>query len=216
MAKIAPFEQNTDQYEAWFSEHPDVYESELEAVRTLLSPSGNGVEIGVGSGQFAAPLGIQHGLEPSDQMRRIAEQRGIMTKRGVAEHAPYQDESFEHALMVTTLCFLDDVHRSFLEVRRILKPGGAFVIGFIARESPLGQLYEQYKAGNVFYRIASFYTVEEVLAALRKAGFTGFRFTQTIFHPLEEITTPEPVKSGYGEGSFIVIRAIKPVERGRG
>ncbi len=181
-------------------------------MKELLPPSGSGLEIGVGSGRFAAPLGVQHGVEPSEQMRRIAEQRGITTISGVAEQLPYQNGKFDFALMVTTLCFLDDVHQSFREVRRILKPGGALLIGFIARESPLGKLYEQYKEENVFYRIATFYTVEEVVTALRSTSFTDFRFTQTIFRPLEEITTPEPVKPGYGDGSFVVIRALKPQE----
>ncbi|MEJ2051122.1 MAG: class I SAM-dependent methyltransferase [Calditrichota bacterium] len=129
MAKIDPFEQHAKQYEAWFSEHPYVYESELEAVRELLPPSDSGLEIGVGSGRFAEPLGIQQGVEPSEQMRRIAEQRGITTKRGKAEHLPYRKESFDLALMVTTLCFLDNVDQSFREVRRILKPGGTISAG---------------------------------------------------------------------------------------
>ncbi len=212
MAKITPFEEHPGQYENWFSNHHAAYESELSAVRELLPPSGSGVEIGVGSGRFAAPLAIQHGVEPSEKMRRIAEQRGIKTISGVAEQLPYQDAQFDIALMVTTLCFLDDVDLSFREVCRILKPGGAFLIGFIARESPLGRLYEQYKEGNVFYRSATFYTVEEVVIALRSTGFTDIRFTQTIFSPLEEIKTPEPVQPGYGDGSFVVIRAIKPQE----
>lgn len=212
MAKSTPFEEHPDQYENWFSHHDSAYESELNAVRELLPPSGSGVEIGVGSGRFAAPLGIQHGVEPSEQMRRIAEQRGITAISGVAEQLPYQKEIFDFALMVTTLCFLDDVDQSFREVRRILKPGGVFLIGFIARDSPLGKLYEQHKEENVFYRIATFYTVEEVVTALRSTGFTDSQFTQTIFRPLEEITTPEPVKPGYGDGSFVVIRAMKPQE----
>ncbi|HKJ67819.1 MAG TPA: class I SAM-dependent methyltransferase [bacterium] len=212
MAKITPFEEHSDQYESWFSDHHAAYESELSAVKELLPPSGSGVEIGVGSGRFAAPLGIQHGVEPSEQMRRIAEQRGIATIAGVAEQLPYQNENFDFALMVTTLCFLDDVTQSFREVRRILTPGGAFLIGFIARESPLGQLYERYKEQNVFYRVATFYSVEEGVSDLRNTGFTDFKFTQTIFRPLEEITAPEPVKPGYGDGSFVVIRAMKPQE----
>ena len=57
MAKIEPFEKFTRQYEDWFEEHSYVYESELKAVRMLLPEYQNGVEIGVGSGRFAVPLG---------------------------------------------------------------------------------------------------------------------------------------------------------------
>ena len=36
-----------------------------------------------------------------------------------------------------------------------------------------------------------------------------FSFTQTIFHNLKEIRDMEPIRQGYGEGSFVVIRAKK-------
>ncbi len=212
MAKTAPFEQHSEQYEDWFTNNQYTYESELNAVRALLPESGSGVEIGVGSGRFAAPLGIKYGVEPSEQMRQIAEKRGIETKHGVAEDLPYTDETFDLALMVTTICFLDDIEGSLHEVYRILKPGGCFLVGFIDRESPLGRIYEQYKDDNVFYRIATFYTVDDVVSALRKTGFSDFQFHQTIFHQLDEIQKPEPVKPGYGEGSFVVIRAVKAME----
>jgi hypothetical protein len=61
----------------------------------------------------------------------------------------------------------------------------------------------------MFYRIATFYTVDEVVSNLKKVGFKNFNFTQTIFHNLAEIRDIEPIKEGYGEGSFVVVRAIK-------
>jgi hypothetical protein len=51
--------------------------------------------------------------------------------------------------------------------------------------------------------------VEEVVSYLKKSGFQNFSFTQTIFHNLIEIEGIDPVKEGYGEGSFVVIRAVK-------
>jgi len=41
------------------------------------------------------------------------------------------------------------------------------------------------------------------------ADFKSFNFAQTIFHNLAEIKGIEPVKDGYGEGSFVVARALK-------
>jgi hypothetical protein len=59
MAKIEPFEEHAQQYEDWFERNRFAYESELRAVKTLLPEGGNGMEVGVGSGRFAAPLGIR-------------------------------------------------------------------------------------------------------------------------------------------------------------
>jgi hypothetical protein len=39
--------------------------------------------------------------------------------------------------------------------------------------------------------------------------FIDFHIVQTIFHDLSEIKEAEPVKNGFGEGSFVVIRALK-------
>lgn len=209
MAKVEPFEEYASQYEGWFERNRFVYESELRAIREQLPESRDGIEIGVGSGQFAAPLGIKLGIEPSRKMRQLAQSRGIETIEGIAERLPFRDSQFEFALMVTTICFVDDIQVSFQEAYRVLKTGGCLIIGFIDKESSIGRSYQQHKKHSVFYRIATFYTVDEVVLNLEKIGFKNFNFTQTIFHNLSEIRAIEPVKEGYGEGSFVVISALK-------
>ena len=135
MAKSKPFDEYASQYEDWFERNKFIYESELLAIREQLPESGEGIEIGVGSGRFAAPLGIQLGVEPSSQMRKIANQRGIEVIDGVAEDLPFNNAQFDFALMVTTICFLDDIEAAFKEAFRLLKPGGLFIIGFIDKDS---------------------------------------------------------------------------------
>ena len=207
--KTAPFETHTLEYEEWFEINKYVYESELEAVRLMLPKQGRGIEIGVGTGRFAAPLGIKLGVEPSPKMREIAEKRGIKVIDSVAEKLPFGNESFDYALMVTTLCFLDDVDVSFNEVYRILKPTGVFINGFVDKESRIGRMYEAHKQESPFYRIAKFYSVDEVVDHLEKVGFKDFEFNQTVFHELSDIKSIEPVKPGYGEGSFVTVKARK-------
>lgn len=209
MARTEPFEKYTLQYEGWFERNRFVYESELLAVRKQLPKSNNGVEIGVGSGRFAAPLGIKLGLEPSKKMREIAQKRGIAVVDGVAEKLPFNDSKFDSVLMVATICFVDDVEASFREAYRVLKFGGSLIIGFIDKDSSIGKLYQKHKNKSVFYKIATFYSVDEVVFYLKQAGFKNFNFTQTIFHNLAEIKDVEPIKDGYGKGSFVVVRAIK-------
>jgi SAM-dependent methyltransferase len=142
-------------------------------------------------------------------MAEHARKKGIEVVTGVAEHLPFGDRSFDFALMVTTVCFLDDRDRAFSEARRVLKAGGAFVIGFVDRNSRLGKEYLSRKDESVFYKDATFYSVDEITAALSKAGFGEFVFRQTLFRPLAELQDAEPVKEGHGEGSFIVVRGVK-------
>ncbi|MBN1835244.1 MAG: class I SAM-dependent methyltransferase [Spirochaetales bacterium] len=209
MAGIGAFDEHFRDYEQWFSEHGSVYRCELRAVGHMLPASGDGLEVGVGSGKFAEPFGIKFGVEPSRAMRRLAESRGVEVCGGVAEELPFDDGRFAFVLMVTTICFLDDPDRAFQEVRRVLTDGGVVVVGFVDKDSPLGRIYQEHKDENPFYREATFYSTAEVLALLQRNGFTQPQVIQTVFGKLNEIHTVQDFKSGWGEGGFVTVRACK-------
>jgi ubiquinone/menaquinone biosynthesis C-methylase UbiE len=206
MAKITTFDRQAAEYDAWFEKNNGLYQAELEALRAVIPASGHGVEIGVGTGRFAAPLGISVGVEPSLQMAELARQRGIEVLGGQAEALPCDDNSFDFAVMVTVICFLDDVSKAFKEAWRILKPSGSLVVGFIDRESELGRIYGQKKEQSNFYRDATFYSASEVETLLTRADFSGFSYRQTL---LPGETTNLSVREGHGNGGFVVIRAHK-------
>jgi len=209
MPKSRPFDENAERYEQWFEKNALAYESELAAVRMLLPDKGVGMEVGIGSGRFAAPLGIRFGVDPSARMREIAGERGIDVVPGVAENLPYPDSRFDFVLMVTTICFLDNVGAALSESHRVLRPGGCIIIGFVDRESEVGKSYVKHKEENPFYREAQFFSLDEVRCHLEEAGFGDFAFSQAIFcrpGDMREIETP---KEGHGEGSFVVVRAHK-------
>lgn len=209
MARTRPFEEQPLLYEEWFERNRFVYESELLAVKTQLPESGKGVEIGVGSGRFAVPLGIKIGVEPAVAMGEMARNRGIEVIGGLAEALPFKECEFEFALMVTAICFFDDAETALKEAYRVVGLNGVLVIGFVDKESLIGKSYLKRRHESLFYGIATFYSVDEVANYLRKTGFRDLGFSQTIFKPLKEITAIEPVKEGYGEGSFVVIKAKK-------
>lgn len=206
MASTAVFDDNAAVYDSWFEDNRPLYQAELEAVKGFIPSEGMGVEIGVGTGRFAAPLGIAIGLEPSPRMATLARQRGVEVLEGVAEALPFADGAFDFALMVTVVCFLDDVTQAFREAYRILKPQGVLIVGFIDRNSELGRRYSQRKEQSNFYRGATFYSVAELETRLVEAGFAGFNYRQTLF-PGQ--AADQPVAEGHGRGSFVVVRAIK-------
>jgi SAM-dependent methyltransferase len=197
------FERYANEYDAWFERNPVAYEAELRAIRAALPASGSGLEIGVGTGRFAGPLGVRAGVDPSAAMVAVARTRGVEVTIGKAELLPFADEEFDYALMVTTICFVDDLGVAFREAARVLKPGGSLVVGFIDRDSPLGRQYTARKARDQFYHQARFYSVE-------KAGFDKPIASQTIFCSSDSVILKEqPLKSGHGEGSFVVLKATK-------
>jgi SAM-dependent methyltransferase len=206
MPRIEPFEQHPDRYDRWFERHPAVFAAEVRALRSLRPLGGRGLAIGVGTGRFAQALDVEDGVDPSPAMRQRARQRGIRVRDGTAEDLPYGNDQFDVALLVTTICFVDDVEQSLAEAHRVLVPGGALLIGMVDRESPLGQRYESKKEDHPFYYAAHFHTTEEVVTVMRAVGFEKFAFRQTLVHPLDEVGEQEPVKQGYGEGAFVASR----------
>ena len=209
MAKTEPFDKYLSQYEKWFLENHYVFESELLAIRKMLPEKGKGIEIGIGSGIFAVPLGIKEGIEPSKAMREKAKERGLHVLNAVAEDLPLADNSYDFALMVTTICFVDDIIRSFSEVYRILKNDGLFILGFVDKESSLGKLYLEVKEKDIFYKDAVFYSTEEVYNHLQNNNFRIINTFQTVFGQLNEISNIQQPEDGHGKGSFVVTKAGK-------
>lgn len=209
MPQVLPFEKHIERYEAWYERYSHAYRAELAAVRELLPDKGKGVEIGVGTGRFASPRGIDIGVEPSPAMGKVAAERGVQVVEGVAERLPFHDESFDFLLMVNVICFLDNPIAAFREAWRVLRDGGSLIAGFIDAGGPLGREYREKKGASPFYREAHFRTSAEIISCFRTAGFTDFAFRQTIFRPLEELDRDEEVMEGHGEGSFVVVRGRK-------
>ena len=162
----------------------------------------------MGTGRFAEPLGIKTGVEPSEKMARIAQKRGIRIIPGVAEKLPLPDESYDLALMVTTICFVGDPLKSLKEIHRILRPGGYVMLGFVDAATPLGQKYLAHKAQSRFYQEARFFTTDEVLDLLKKAGFFECQSLQTLYgDDLKHLDTR--IEEGHGEGAFVALRCRK-------
>jgi len=206
MPKTVPFEKHSDAYDEWFKKNIDLYEAELEAIRQLIPPPGaEGMEVGVGSGKFAAPLGIKIGVEPSEKMAIKARLQGINVYPGVAEELSFPDSRFDFVLMVTTICFVDDVIKSLREAFRVLKPSGCIIVGFVDKESELGKQYSDKREKSRFYKDATFFSTEEVLKYLKEAGFGIAKIRQTLI-PGE---LPETILDDFGRGAFVVIKGVK-------
>jgi SAM-dependent methyltransferase len=205
-ARTRPFVRHHRRYERWFERHWAAYLSELLAVRTLLPWSGRGLEIGVGTGRFAGPLGVEFGIDPAAEMLGYARARGVRVVRAVAEALPFAHAVFDYALIVTTICFVDDARAMLQEAARVLRPGGALVIGLIDRESPLGQDYVAHQTENVFYRDARFFSAAEVEALLTETGFGDLTWVQTLRAPLSEVREIESASAGTGRGAFLAVR----------
>jgi SAM-dependent methyltransferase len=199
------FDLYYEDYEKWFEKHPEIYKEELKTVKALL-PKGRGMEVGVGSGRFAAPLGIKFGIEPSRKMAEIARKRGIEVIETTAEEMNFKEE-FDFILMVTTICFVKDPLKTIKNCYKALKKDGYLLVAFVDKNSPLGRTYEKNKEKSKFYAPATFFTKEDIINLMKKVGFKDFKCKENLYG-----NSLDNLHFGINEcngGAFKVIRGRK-------
>lgn len=201
------FDRYAKKYDDWYDRNKFAYLSELEALKKAVPRIGKGLEIGVGTGRFAASLGISIGIDPSEKMIGIARQRGIDARLGCGERLPFKNASFDYVAIILTLCFVKDPLKVLKEARRILKKDGKIIIAIIDKESFLGKFYQRKR--GMFYRQAKFLSVKEITYLLNKTGFNKLSYCQALFKMPDRINAVEKPKTGFGEGGFVVISARK-------
>jgi SAM-dependent methyltransferase len=171
-----PFDEYTHHYDLWFdTKGRGIYLHEVWALCGLI-PGGRGIEVGVGTGRFAGFLNIKFGVDPSANSLKLAKGRVKNLVCGYAEDLPFKNGSFDFALVVVSICFFDDILRAFSEIGRILKVGGKLILGFVPRNTCIGEFYV-YKGlgGHRFYKYAKFFTEGEIERIANSEGFKKLR-----------------------------------------
>ena len=153
------------------------------AVRLLdPSPSDSVLEIGFGHGRTierlarAVPEGRVCGLDVSRAMLDMAVRRNrravaagrVELRMSDAASIPYEDKSFGKALTVHTLYFWTDPIPCLREIRRVLKPRGRFVLGFLRGDSA-----QRFRFPKEIY---TFHDEQSVRAMLEACDFGSVQF----------------------------------------
>jgi len=104
--------------------------------RAAAGLDGEVLEIGFGSGlnipYYPAGLKRVQAVDPASAGRKLAARRAAASAVPIeyigsdAETLPVADASVDHVLSTWTLCTIPDAMRALAEVRRVLRPGGAF------------------------------------------------------------------------------------------
>jgi len=199
------FEKTWKSYDEWFDGHQALYQSELAALKMAV-PFGAGLEIGAGTGRFAAPLAVRFGLDPAIHMLQLAKKRGILVVQGLGESLPFRDESFDFVQIVFVIEFVDNFLLFLREAVRTIRRNGALILGFIDRDSPWGRYYARDPSHRQYFHPPS---PEEVLGIFNKIGLEFREACQTLFQPPPDISKKENPKPGFGRGGFVVLMATK-------
>ena len=178
MARIAYDEQTASAFKAVREVPRDGLSEWREAVRRHLRPSPGMtlVDIGAGTGQFAAAFSHWFGLrvlavEPSDAMRaQIPRTPAIEVLEGDATALPLPDESADAVWLSLVIHHIPDLGVAAREIRRVLRPGAPVLIrqGFPGRLDGV-ELVRWFP--ETARAVATYPSVTDTCAAFAGAGF---------------------------------------------
>jgi SAM-dependent methyltransferase len=206
--KTITFNKLASEYDLWFEDPGKIiFDIEVRAFQEIMPVLPEPwLEIGVGSGRFAQALGIKKGIDPATKLLKIAKSRGIDVSLSNGEKCPFEKGSFGTVFMIVTFCFVDSPGLVLKEARRILASAGKIVLGLVLRESPWGEFYRQKKQeGHRFYKHATFYKYDEVVALLAQAGFSIEKVVSKLFQKSQKVKDIESPREGYDPNAGFTI-----------
>ncbi|MGC8972424.1 MAG: class I SAM-dependent methyltransferase [bacterium] len=213
MENSSPFDLLAEEYDSWFdNEGRLIFETELLAFKKILPLLPKPwLEIGVGSGRFAQALGIEVGIDPSEELLKLARNRGIEVYKVKGEEKFFKGQSFGTIFLIVTLCFVESPIAILKEANRILKPDGKIVLGLVLKDNPWGKLYMKKKSeGHRFYKYANFYSFKEIEKFLLGSGFRIERIISTLFQDPNNLKNVESPREGFFESAgFTIILGSK-------
>jgi len=202
---------------------------EHRAIFSLVGdPSGLRVlDVGCGDGVYAVAIsqrgGKVFGLDKSLLMLEAARTRAISSGacvrwcQGAAQSLPFLDASFDLILAVTALCWIPEPVVALKEMNRVLRPGGAVIVGELGRWS-LWALARRFRGwlGAGTWKRAHFWTAGELREMFASVGLRVSYVRSAVYYPPSEILSRligciEGASSRLGPvgAAFIAVRAAK-------
>ena len=178
-------------YDAWYATPRGRWIGETEfrlLARMLGAQRGSTLlDVGCGTGWFtrrfqSAGL-LLTGLDPDGEWLCFARQQSSASIRfvqGDARQLPFRDRAFDHAIAVTSLCFVEDWTRAVAEPARVTQR--RFVVGLLNRQSLLWREKGRGQ-GQGAYAGARWDDAQTVLRALRSLAVAMVDIRTAVYCP---------------------------------
>jgi SAM-dependent methyltransferase len=177
---------------AWQVRRSDERGMSARRAQALAGLRGRVIDVGAGTGatfvHYPAAVSEVLAVEPEPFLRGLAEGASanatvpITVIAGVAEELPVGDETFDAAVVHTTLCSVRDPYRAAGELYRVLRPGGElrFNEHVISQHAFLGWL-QRLADATIWPRLSGgCHIARDTLATLRNVGFVVERWERFI------------------------------------
>jgi ubiquinone/menaquinone biosynthesis C-methylase UbiE len=223
MAEI--FDHWAKKYDQWF-ETPmgrliKGYESKLIFRMLAPEPGELILDAGCGTGIFTEDI-IETGarvvgLELAfDMLRRAVTKCSGQTFHSVIgdiQRLPFADASFNKAISITAIEFIQDARRAVEELFRVTKPGGCIVVATLNSLSPWAQRRkEAAQKGHPLFKHAIFRSPDEIknLSPVEGIVKTAIHFEKNDDPDVARKIEKSGSEKGLNTGAFLAARWLKP------
>jgi SAM-dependent methyltransferase len=189
------------------------------------------LSVGCGSGLFESYIDCSNveGIEPSVDMGKIAEKRGVnVIKYGTIEDVDLPENTYDIIYFNGSSSYMEDLTPVYEKSLKALVDGGKLILLDVPKESAFGLMYLLGKSLGTYdhpyldgtmpelpYPLALassgvWHSTEEKIEVLKNLGIKDFDFYQTLVkNPLYTNEEPEEVSEGYKSGGYVAIIAKK-------
>jgi len=227
------FDGYAEKYDEWFMKNENLFTSELRLFKKALGDieGKKMLSVGCGSGLFESYIDHSNveGIEPSEDMGRIAQKRGVnVVKFGVIEEAELPDNNYDIIYFNGSASYMEDLKPVCEKSLRALKKGGKLIFFDVPKESAFGFMYLLGKSLGTYdhefldgvmpqlpYPLALassgvWHSTQEKIEILKDLGISKFTYYQTLIkNPMYTNEEPEEVSDGYKSGGYVAIIAEK-------
>lgn len=155
-------------------------------LRVLDVGCGDGVLAQAFAGRGAKVTGVDTSARMIAAARKRAERQGenVSFEIARAEVLPFETDTFDVAVAIAVLCFVEDAQRALDEMARVLKPGGRLIVGELGRYNTWA-FVRRIKGwlGNAVWRSAHFRSPSELRRLAIRAGLVEASVTGAVFYP---------------------------------
>ena len=227
------FDGYASKYDEWFMVNDNLFTSELRLFEKALGDiTGKKLlSVGCGSGLFESYIDNSNieGIEPSEDMGKIAEKRGVnVIKYGLIEDVDLPEKEYDIIYFNGSSSYMENLTPVYEKSLRALKDNGKLILLDVPKESAFGFMYLLGKSLNTYdheylkgtmpelpYPLALaasgvWHSTEEKIEVLKNLGIKKFNFYQTLVkNPMYTNEEPEEVIEGYKSGAYVAIVAEK-------
>lgn len=226
------FDGYAAKYDRWFMDNENLFYSELKLYEKALGDIKDKkvLSVGCGSGLFESIANYLHveGLEPSEDMAKIAINRGLNVRTGLIEECNLEDDNYDLIYFNGSSSYMKDLKLAYFKAYKALKKDGYLVLFDVPKESAFGFMYllakslgkfdHEFLNGNMpqfpypieLMASGHWHTTEEKINILKELGMREFNFYQTLLaNPMYTNQKVEEVVEGYKNGGYVAIIAKK-------